>query len=85
MSKKKNWKSPQIQPYPSTNSITPDDSMNPYYTSRAVFMVYEIQNGYLLRPDTRDEASSKLIYCKSIPELTEQILSAQAQMRLNFK
>lgn len=49
------------------------------------FVVYEIQNGYLLSVDCRlDAAPIKLIYCKDIQDLTQQILSSQAQLRLGL-
>lgn len=49
-----------------------------------VFTVYEIQNGYLLRPEVRETGPQGLVFCKDIQDLTEQILSSQAQLRLGL-
>ena len=87
MGKKKNWAAPQVnQAYPSGVYATDViDKFNPNHCARAAFIVYEIQNGYLLRAEVLDESPYKMIYCKSIQELSEQILTSQAQMRLNLK
>jgi hypothetical protein len=87
MGKKQKWASPQVnQAYPggvyATDVI---DKFNPNHCARAAFIVYEIQNGYLLRTEVLDESPSKMVYCKDIQELSEQILTSQAQMRLNLK
>lgn len=52
--------------------------------ANAVFAVYEIQNGYLLKPTVRETGPQGLVFCKDIQDLTEQILSSQAQMRLGL-
>jgi hypothetical protein len=53
---------------------------------QAAFMVYQIQNGYLLYPQVRHSVSQPpLVYCKDIQDLTDQILSTQAQLRLNLQ
>lgn len=53
-------------------------------SANAAFTVYEIQNGYLLRPEVREIGPQGLVFCKDIQDLTEQILSAKAQMRLGL-
>jgi hypothetical protein len=87
MGKKQKWASSQVtQAYP--GGIYPADvidKFNPNHCARAAFIVYEIQNGYLLRTEVLDESPSKMVYCKDIQELSEQILTSQAQMRLNLK
>lgn len=50
----------------------------------AAFTVYEIRNGYLLRSEVRETGPQGLVFCKDIQDLTEQILSTQAQMRLGL-
>lgn len=53
-------------------------------SANSAFTVYEIQNGYLLRPTIREAGPQGLVFCKDIQDLTEQILSSQAQLRLGL-
>ena len=53
--------------------------------SRASFTVYAIQNGYLMRCEPQVAAPHGLVFCEDIQDLCEQILSSEAQMRLNLK
>ena len=56
------------------------------HSAEAMFVVYKIQNGYLLQPNMRHTVGlSSLVYCTDIQDLTNQILSTQAQMRLNLQ
>jgi len=56
------------------------------HSAEAMFVVYQIQNGYLLQPNIRHSVGlGSLVYCTDIQDLTNQILSTQAQMRLNLK
>lgn len=74
---KKNIPSPSREIYPAYPDVIGS-------SANAAFTVYEIQNGYLLRPEVRETGPQGLVFCKDIQDLTEQILSSQAQLRLGL-
>jgi hypothetical protein len=73
---KKNTPSPSREIYPAYPDVIGS-------SANAAFTVYEIQNGYLLRPEVQ-AGPQGLVFCKDIQDLTEQILSSQAQLRLGL-
>lgn len=81
--KRYNKPSPIREVYPDlTTELTPEL----HQASDNTFVVYQIKNGYLLNPHTQHTVGYRsLVYCKDIQDLTDQILSTQAQLRLNLQ